>query len=77
MSERQNLSMLDLLSTVSKSDLKGLGLGDVAYIRRHAMNGHRIFVLHAADGGALAMQNNEDSLRHDASFQELDLVTVH
>lgn len=77
MAERQDLSVEDFLSNVSKSDLKTLGLGDVAYLRHHVIRGHRIFVLHAADGSALTVRDNENLVREDAGSQGLDLITVH
>lgn len=77
MAERQALSAEDFFSTISKNDLKGIGLGDVAYLRRYVISGHQVFVLHAADGSALSVEDNESILKQDAGLQELSLVTVH
>lgn len=75
--EKQYLLDKDFFSSMSAGELGKLGVGDVAYVRRHTVNGKTAFILHAADGTALTAQRNEDMLRSDAQEHDLELVTVH
>ena len=75
--EKQQLSELDFFSSISKNDLRGLGVGNVAYLKRYTIEGKRVFVLHAADGAALEVQKTESVLKESAQYQDLNLVTVH
>jgi hypothetical protein len=62
---------------MSQADLKNLGLDEVGYVKKYSMNGKPAWVLHAADGRALAVQDNADAARVSAQHQDLDLVPVH
>ncbi|MCE9507238.1 MAG: hypothetical protein K8R48_02835 [Alphaproteobacteria bacterium] len=75
--DKRDLSAQDFFSALSKNDLKDLGVGNVAYIRRHIIDGQATFVLYAADGEQLMAQNSENILQQDACHQDLNLVTVH
>jgi hypothetical protein len=72
-----DLSVQDFFSALSENDLKVLGVGNIAYIKQHTINGRTTFVLHAADGEELMAQNSENALQQDARHQDLNLVTVH
>lgn len=71
------LSDRDFFSAISESELGRLGVGDVAYVKRHLVGGQAVFVLYAADGTALAAQKNAAAAESSAYDQDLDLVTVH
>lgn len=62
---------------MTQQDLKDLGLDEVGYVRKYKMDGKLAFVLHAADGTALAVQNTVDAARISAEHKEIDLVSVH
>lgn len=68
----------DFLSFImSEGDLKSLGMGDVAYIRRHNIKGREVFILHAADGEALDVGEHEEETFKIADTYELNLVSLH
>lgn len=62
---------------MSQNDLKELGLEEVGYVKQYQVNGKPTWVLHAADGTALAVQGNADAAFQSARHHELDLVAVH
>lgn len=62
---------------MSQADLKNLGVDDVAYVKKHAIEGEDAWVLYAADGTALAVQKDAAAARMSAMHQDLDLVSVH
>jgi hypothetical protein len=74
---KRHLSAQDFFAAMSPGDLKDLGVGNIAYIKRHIINGQATFILHAADGEELMAQNSENILQQDARHQDLNLVTVH
>lgn len=63
--------------SMSQKDLADLGVGDVAYVKRYTVNGKEAYVLHAANGTALAAQANESDAEQAAYGHDLELVTVH
>lgn len=67
----------DSLLQFSQADLKNLGRGDIGYIKRYNVNGKPAWVVHAADGTALAVQKNAEAARLSAEHQSLGLVAVH
>lgn len=67
----------DFLSPISKNDLKRIGMGEVAYVKKYLIDGKPAFVLHAADGTALAVQGNNVAAKNSAHQQELELVAIH
>ena len=62
---------------MSQNDLRELGLEEVGYVKQYKVNGKPAWVLHAADGTALAVQGNEDAATQSAQHHEIDLVAVH
>ncbi len=62
---------------MSQQDLRELGMQEVGYVKKYKMNGKIAFVLHAADGTALAVQDDASSALNSARHQDLDLVSVH
>jgi hypothetical protein len=62
---------------MSQNDLKELGLEEVGYVKQYQVNGKPTWVLHAADGTALAVQGNPDAALQSARHHELDLVALH
>jgi len=47
------------------------------YIRRYQVNDQPAFVLHAADGAALAVQRDAAGATMSAHQQDLEIVSVH
>ena len=62
---------------MSQLDFKNLGRDDVAYVKKYIVNGKDAFVLHAADGTALAVQNTPDAALTSADHHDLDVIAVH
>lgn len=62
---------------MTEQDLKKLGLDKVGYVRQYQMEGKMAFVLHAADGTALAVQRTDAAARASAQHKEINLVAVH
>lgn len=62
---------------MTQSDLKKLGMEEVGYVKQYVVNGKPAWVLHAADGTALAVQGDADGALNSARHHELDLVSVH
>lgn len=62
---------------MSQADLKNLGMSEVGYVKKYSIDGEPAYVLHAADGTALAVQKDVDAARMSAQYQDLDLVSVH
>lgn len=62
---------------MTQGDLRKLGLEEVGYIKKYQTRGETAFVLHAADGTALAVQNDVESARISADHQSIDIVSVH
>ena len=68
----------DFLSLImSEGDLKTLGVGDVAYIKKYLIKGREVYVLHAADGSAVDVEENEAEVLKSANKYELNLVSLH
>jgi len=65
------------LPPMTQNDLRKLGLEEVGYIKKYNLKGKPTWVLHAADGTALAVQDNAEAARQSAQHQELNLVSVH
>ncbi len=59
------------------SDFKTLGRNEFAYVRQYQVNGQHAFVLHAADGTALAVQKEAANAILSAQTQNLEIVSVH
>lgn len=62
---------------LSEQELKALGLDEVAYIKEYQMQDKTAWVVHAADGTALAVQSNPAHARDSAHAQDLIVATVH
>ena len=62
---------------LSEQELKVLGLDEVAYIRQYRVRDEIAWVLHAADGTAIAVQKNPHAALDSARAQDLSLATVH
>lgn len=62
---------------MTQADLKALGLEEVGYVKEYQINGKNAWVLHAADGTALAVQGNAKAAAGAARNHDLDLVSVH
>jgi hypothetical protein len=77
MKNNQQLTAEDFLLSISKGDLQELGVGEVGYVRHCIIDGQLSFVLHAADGSELTVQESETAAKQSADHQDLDLVTVH
>lgn len=62
---------------MTQADLKRLGMEEIGYVKQYQVNGKNAWVLHAADGTALAVQGNSDAALASARQHELNLVSVH
>ncbi|MBI1215237.1 MAG: DUF1150 family protein [Alphaproteobacteria bacterium] len=62
---------------MTPADLQKLGLEEVGYVKQYRVNGKAAWVLHAADGTALAVQNSPDGALMSARHHDLDLISVH
>ncbi len=58
-------------------DLKTLGLHHVCYMKHYMVNGQNTWVLHAADGTAVAVQKEQEAAMLSARHQELEVVALH
>ncbi len=58
-------------------DLLKLGINEVAYIKQYIVDGQKTFILHAADGTALAMQPDVMQARLSAAHNDLGIVSLH
>lgn len=65
------------LIDMSQSDLRDLGMEEVGYVRKYSVKGKPAWVLHAADGTALAVQENMPALQVSLQHHDLDIVSVH
>lgn len=67
-----------LPQTRAQLDLRKLGLEEVAYVKSYLVQGKQpAWVLHAADGTALAVQKTPEAARDSARHQNLALVSLH
>lgn len=62
---------------MTQNDLRELGLEEVGYVRKYSVKGKPAWVLHAADGTALAVQENMPALQDSLQHHGLDIVSVH
>jgi hypothetical protein len=62
---------------LTTADLRVLGKNEVAYVREYEVKGQMAFVLHAADGTALAVQKDVTAARVSARNQDLEIVSIH
>jgi len=65
------------LPDMTQSDLRDLGMEEVGYVRKYSVKGKPAWVLHAADGTALAVQENMPALQSSLQHHDLDIVSVH
>lgn len=68
---------VDALQKFSAQDLLKLGIDDVGYVKRYRMQGEIVWVLHAADGAALAAKKTPDEAWGEAINHDIDIVAVH
>ena len=62
---------------MSDQEFKALGMDQVAYIKAYRVKDKIAWVVHAADGTALAVQNDADAALNSAEAQDLSLATLH
>lgn len=65
------------LIAMTQSDLRELGMEEVGYVRKYSVKGKPAWVLHAADGTALAVQENMPALQISMQQHDLDIVSLH
>lgn len=75
--KKQTIMQKDFSFFITPADLREIGLNEVAYIKRYETNGQAAFVVHAADGTALAVQKDMDAALGSAFHQELNVVALH
>lgn len=66
-----------MMGMMSQNDLRQLGVNEVAYMKKYRVRGETAWVLHGADGAALAVQKSADDALIDAYGRELDIVSLH
>lgn len=62
---------------MSDQEFKALGMDQVAYIKPYRVKDKIAWVLHAADGSAIAVQNDADAALNSAHAQDLGIATLH
>lgn len=62
---------------LSQQDLQLLGLNNIGYIRTAQIRGEIAFVLHAADGTALAVRHDADDIKNLATEQAIGIASLH
>ena len=62
---------------MTPADLMKLGLDEVGYVRQYRVKGKPAWVLHAADGTALAVQMTPAAAVQSARQHDLDIISVH
>lgn len=76
MKTKETATLQDFMM-ITQGDLRKLGLEEVGYIKKYQTRGETAFVLHAADGTALAVQNDAEAARTSADHQSIHVVSVH
>lgn len=62
---------------ISQQDLQSLGLNNIGYIRAARIRGEQAYELHAADGTAIAVRDNDGELIAIAAEQSIGLAPLH
>lgn len=62
---------------LSEQELKALGMDEVAYIKAYQVKDQVAWVVHAADGTAIAVQHDIAAAANSARAQDLVVATVH
>lgn len=62
---------------MSDQEFKALGMDQVAYIKAYRVKDKLAWVVHAADGTAIAVQNDADAALNSAHAQDLGIATLH
>lgn len=62
---------------MARAEFKAAGMGEVAYVRSYNVKNQTAFVVHAADGTAIAVQKDVQAAKLTARDQGLDIVSVH
>lgn len=64
-------------TAMSAQEFKQLGMDQVAYIKPYRVKDKVAWVVHAADGTAIAVQGNADAALSSAADHDLTLATLH
>ncbi len=62
---------------MSDQEFKALGVDQVAYIKAYRVKDKIAWVVHAADGTTIAVQNDADAALNSARAQDLGIATLH
>lgn len=62
---------------MSDQEFKALGMDQVAYIKAYRVKDQTAWVVHAADGTAIAVQNDVAAAVNSAQAQDLGVATLH
>ncbi len=65
------------LPAMSEQEFRALGVDEVAYIKSYRVEGGLAWVVHAADGTALAVQKDVAGAIYSAEAQDLGVAAVH
>jgi hypothetical protein len=65
------------LRDISAEDLEALGLGQLAYVRPGAIDGHAVWAVFAANGRQVAVLPTHAAAWAAVRQSDLELVTLH
>ncbi|MAF97359.1 MAG: hypothetical protein CMH26_01835 [Micavibrio sp.] len=68
---------IEVLRNISKDDLQGLLMQDVAYIKTIEIDGKDRFAIHAADGTPLSVMDDKNSALSALFENDLEAITLH
>jgi len=68
---------VDDVRCMTLAQFRRLGVRSIAYLRPHVLNGQFAYVIHAADGEAMAALEDVDAAVALASEQGMVFVAVH
>lgn len=73
----QKDNMSDMLKNLTEKDFLGLGVHNIAYIRRINVEGKKSYSIHAADGTPLSVMEDESSALSVIYQNDMEAITVH
>ena len=64
-------------SELSQQDFLLLGINDIAYVKKEQRDGKEVFVIHSADGNAIATMANHDVAFAAVRQNDMEPLSVH
>ena len=62
---------------LSPQDFLMLGINDIAYVKKEQRDGKEVFVIHSADGNAIATMANHDVAFAAVRQNDMEPLSVH